>query len=606
MESMAAQMSIFDKVVASRSPSSSSEEEESAGSSASKFDMNLIFEALKEHYSNKSAAEIEAELNDTARAVNTLKSNELNKNCNQFIDEMANMCRMMGDGSFSASFFIGTVKSDQDGKSVADFSSIPDLAAAVAPSTNKDGKPMTVAEKKDAVADIEGILDQLTCYESNQLEGQIQPDEYLEDHPPMVAYVTDENGNGGASWMTCMKACTRSYEYQGEQRQIRYCHDEPVCPKDDEDPVRALVESALEREGLLISDVRTDADVASIVVQEVENPGSTTSSSRDDGIFSEVDSDSYERTYSSPMSESMEDYYDSIAGSSSTEPMSYNEFKAQNGGSQNSQNRDGNQSRNSTGSVSNSSSVINDNGTVDIPPVVDPINGQPVSSAGLESLNKSIKSNNSFIVDASSKIEQIDRQIKQVESNGGEVDSALKTQLSELRAQIESLKDDNKKLAAERDAEVEKIQKVRTERRQRIAAQNSTQNSIDAPNVASSFTRSSTPVVSSSNSISTVPSESSVASTGSSYNGDTSNDSNAGSFAANDLSPVSDNSNVINASSAGPVRLSGTSTSGELVTFNSNDVIDFGARSDVTNYDAPFRSLLRHQSQFLFLRAKLM
>lgn len=605
VEGMVALMRIFDKVRAHRAPSSD-KSDENGDSSVSSTDMNLVLEAVKQHYANKSAQEIETEMNDTARTVNTLKSNDLNKRCNQFIDQMANYCKMMGDGSFSASFFLGTVKKGEDGKASADFDSIPKLAAAVAPSTNKEGQPMTKAEKQEAVKDIEGVLDQLTCYESNQLEGLIQPDEYLEDHPPMVAYVTDENGEGRASWMSCIKACTRSYEYQGEMQQIRYCSMENKCPTESDDPVRTIVEAALEREGLYVSEVRTDADVNNILVQEVEQPGSTTPTNTNGGVFANVDDDSYERTYSSPMSKSKKDYYNSISNNSGSEPMSYNDFVAKNGGTQDPQNRVENGSRSSNGSVSSSSSVINNNGTVETPPVVDPVNGQRMSSEGLEVINNRIQTNNSAIVDASNKVEQIDQQLKQTESAGGEVDSALKAQLDALRAQIDSLKDDNKKLAAERDAEVERIQKARAERRERIASSNGN----DALNGGIGGTRIGNPIVpvtgtstSRSDSVTTGSSgNNDVVSGGSSLPvGDNAN-TNTGSVSGNNVgSNASGNNNVNDLAEGGAVRLSGTSATGETVSFNANDIIDFGSRSDVTNFDSAVQIALQSsKSAFVF------
>jgi len=470
VEGMIGAMGVFDRIKPQQHSSDVSGNSE--GASAPVFDMNHVLSVVKDHYSTMSAAEIENQINGTAKTVNTLKSNDLQKRCSQFVDQLANMCKMMGDGSFSASFFLGTVQRDEEGNLKGNFDNIPKLSAAVAPSVNKDGQPLTQAEKQAAAKDIESVLDQVACYESNQLTGMTQPDEYLEDHPPMISYNT-EDGKGRASWSTCMKACTRTYEYQGQQQQIRYCSASFQCPADNEDPIRDLVDARFKEEGLRVPEVRTDQDVAERVAQEVEEPGSTTTTNNNGGgLYAGVDTDSVERTYSKPMSKAKKDYYDSIAnGSGNFTPMSYDDYVAQNGGIIESEDR-----VNPNGSVVRESvtrsSVINDDGTVTTSRVVDPVSGQRMSSEGLEVLDNRINTNNSALVDATNQVDQIDQQIKDTEASGGEVDSALKTQLDALRAQIDSLKEDNKKLAAERDAEAEKIQKARAERRERIAERN--------------------------------------------------------------------------------------------------------------------------------------
>lgn len=568
-----------------------------------KFDMNQILSVVKDHYSTMSAEEIENQINGTAKTVNTLKSNDLQKRCSQFVDQLANMCKMMGDGSFSASFFLGTVQRDEDGKLKGNFDNIPKLAAAVAPSVNKDGQPLTQAEKSAAVKDIESVLDQVACYESNQLTGNTQPDEYLEDYPPMISYNT-EDGKGRASWSTC-KACTRTYEYQGQQQQIRYCSKSFQCPLDNEDPIRDLVDARFKEVGLRVPEVRTDQDVAERVAQEVEQPGSTTTTNNNGGgLYAGVDTDSVERTYSKPMSKSKKDYYDSIVNNfGNSTPMSYEDYVAKNGGTIKPEER-----VNPNGTVVRESvtrsTVINDDGTVTTSRVVDPVSGQRMSSEGLEVLDNRINNNNSALVDATNKVEQIDQQISQIEANGGEVDSALKSQLDALRAQIDSLKEDNKKLAAERDAEAEKIQKARAERRVRIAERNRAANGNGGNNgdiVGNPFVPVNSATVTTSNETSNSSSGDNVSSSSGIVSGGGSVDTSS---LAGNTTPVSGNSvssSVVSSDTS--VVLTATGVDGQKYQIQGG-VLDLDSRSGVTSFDKAVQIALQSSKGAFVFKGK--
>ncbi|TNF01307.1 MAG: hypothetical protein EP326_04675 [Deltaproteobacteria bacterium] len=575
-----------------------------------------VLEVIKSSFAGGTPQEIEAGLLGFNRIAASVKVKKADMECRRLIESFTNMCAMFNEDNFSAGHFLGTVKSaDPPPKSEVDFSKIKSLASDAVPEYDKDGKKLSKEEKDKIVADMEKTIDQLACYESNQLGGMIVEGENAILHPPYF--------DGKGNWLSCMKTCSRKYSFNGQESEMKYCAlsnekcpnemaplDPDASPTDDiyhADPIVNQVFRNLKGAGLRPPEVKDETQLADDSVRDAVDPnaGKDPNSGGNTGLYSNINDDTYQRTYSKPVDKSKSDYFDAISRGgdlalSGEPPMTYKDYQKKMQIGPDPAERD-DSSVSKVYSDQMKPTEVNQDGTVSTPQIVDRTSGQPIQSSQLSTIDSQINRNNKALVEAGSQIGDIETKIKEANDSGNSSANAeLNDQLAALRAQIESLKNDNKKLASERDEEIAKIAKAREERK---AAQIAAAQRDNGGNTGGDGSSS---VIPSFSTKSAIVSSDNGGTTGTGSSGIVSG--SAGSVGSNNVAGPGTNTGLGTVSPIGGSNVVGgngtislTDASGAKYSISASEFIDFASMPEVKSFDSAVKIALESsKSAFVF------